>query len=120
MSEDERDPIKRFTLLVLLQAQEDRASELIIDCLPEITPRIRYKVLGTWYELSPPPLHIMPGVLREIANMAGLQGEAFPAEGTIDVPLSGTHLRWKVQLSNTDARCVPIPPENTLGQPPWS
>jgi hypothetical protein len=115
-----QDVVRRFTVLVLLQAQADRASELVIDCSPEITPRIKYKVHKTWYDLSPPPPHIIPQVLNELASLAGLQGEAFPAEGKIDIPLSGTQLRWKVQLSNTDAHCFPIPPRNTLGKPPWS
>ena len=120
MAGDGQDMVRRFTVLVLLQAQADHASELVINCSPEITPRIKYKVDKTWYDLSPPPPHIIPQVLTELASLAGLRAEAFAVEGKIDIPLSGTHLRWKVQLSNTDARCVPIPPENTLGQPPWS
>jgi hypothetical protein len=120
MADDRQGAVRRFTVLVLLQAQADHASELVINCSPEITPRIRYKVDETWYDLSPPPPHIIPQVLTELAGLAGLQGEAFPAEGKIDIPLSGTHLRWKVQLSNTEARCVPIPPGSTLGQQSWS
>jgi hypothetical protein len=120
MTDHERDAIKRFTLLVLLQAQEDHASELVINGSPEFSSSIKYKVRETWYELSPPPPHIIPGVITELGRLAGLRGEAFPAEGTIDVQLSGTHFRWKIQLSNKNARCFRMAPWNTLGQEPWS
>ena len=119
MADHERDAIKRFTLLVLLQAQEDRASELVINSISKIAPRIQYKVHEKWYELSPPPPYIVPGVLTELASLAGLQNPQFPAEGTINVPFSGTHLRWKIRFSDTGANCFPILPD-TLGQPPWS
>jgi hypothetical protein len=110
MADDEQDAIKRFTLLVLLQAQEDRASELIISSSSSSSLPIKYKVEEDWYSLSPPPPHIVPKVLSELARLAGLRGEVLPAKASIDVPFSGTHLRWKIQLSNTDAHCFPIPP----------
>src|SRR6266850_3520965 len=74
--------------------------------------QLKYKVGETWHDLSPPPPHIIPQVLTELASLVGLQDRAFPAEGKIDIPLSGTHLRWKVQLSNTDAHCFAITPDN--------
>jgi type II secretory ATPase GspE/PulE/Tfp pilus assembly ATPase PilB-like protein len=117
MADDERDAVRRFTLLVLFQAQADRASELVIS---SSVVRLKYKVGETWHDLSPPPPHIIPQVMTELASLAGLQDRAFPAEGKIDIPLSGTHLRWKVQLSNTDAHCFAITPDNTPGHLPWS
>lgn len=120
MIDHEGEAIKRFTLLVLLQAQEDRASELVINSAPKTTPQIQYKVHEKWYEMSPPPPHVVPGVLAELASLAGLQRPQFPAEGKINVSFSGTQLRWKIQLSNTDARCFPISPLGTMGQQPWS
>src|SRR5437899_6956367 len=106
MADPDRDAIKRFTLLVLLQAQSDRASELVISSSSSAGPQLKYKVAETWYDVSPPPPHIIPHVLTELARLAGLRDESLPAEGTIDIPVSGAHLRWKIRLSSTDARCV--------------
>src|SRR6266481_6250599 len=100
MPDPERDTIKRFIFLVLLQAQADHASELVISSSSSAGAGLKYKVGDTWHDVSPPPPHIIPHVLTELASLAGLRAEAFPAEGTIDLPLSGTHLRWKIRLSN--------------------
>jgi hypothetical protein len=118
-AENDGDAIKRFTLLVLLQGQRDSASELVISSSSEFTARIKYKVHDTWYEMSPPPAHIIPAVLSELASLAGLRDNGFPGEGEIAVAFSGTHLRWKIRLSNTGANCFPVYPD-TLGLQPWS
>lgn len=119
MPDPERDTIKRFILLVMLQAQADHASELVISSSSSAGPQLRYKVAETWYDVSPPPPHIIPQALTELASLAGLRDAALPAEGTIDVPLSGIHLRWRIRLSATGANCFPFLPDN-LGQRPWS
>jgi hypothetical protein len=77
-----KDPIERYTLLVLFQALEDRATELTISpthCGAH-SP-IRYKVDGTWYEFSPPPDDIPPRVVAELARLSGLTEKPFPKEG---------------------------------------
>ena len=58
------DPIKRFTLLVLLQAQQDHATELVV-APATMTAPIGYKVEGTWYDMSPPPADMLPGIVAE-------------------------------------------------------
>jgi type II secretory ATPase GspE/PulE/Tfp pilus assembly ATPase PilB-like protein len=119
MPNPERDTVKRFILLLLLQAQADHASELIISSSSSAGAELKYKVGDTWHDVSPPPPHIIPQALTELASMAGLRGEALPAEGTIDVPLSGTRLCWRIRLSATGANCFPFLPDN-LGRQPWS
>ena len=64
------EPIKRFTLLVLFQAQQDRARELTIGLSSGSQPPIRYKVGDAWYDMSPPPAHIMPNVIAELGRLA--------------------------------------------------
>jgi type IV pilus assembly protein PilB len=101
------DPIRRFTLLVLFQAQEDRATELVIT--PSIGGGIRYKVDGTWYDMSPPPSHILPSAVAELGRLAELPEGPFPKEGIIDVAYFGLRLRWKIHLRSAEAECVLTP-----------
>lgn len=104
-------PIKRFTLLVLLQAQQDHATELTIGPASSGRPPIRYKVGATWYDMSPPPAHIMPGVVAELGRLAGFSNRPFPKEALIDVPYGGVRLRWVIRVTSADADCVLTPIE---------
>jgi len=103
------DPIKRFTLLVLLQAQQDRATDLVIASATAERSPIRYKVEGTWYDMSPPPSHILPDVAAELGRLAKLSEGAFPQEGFINMAFSGVRLRWKLKRTSAEAECVLTP-----------
>jgi type IV pilus assembly protein PilB len=105
------DPIKRFTLLVLFQAQQDHATELTISGRAEGRAPIRYKVEGAWYDMSPPPEHILPDVIAELGRMADFTRRPFPKEGIIDVPYSGVRLRWVVRAASADSEFVLTPIE---------
>ncbi len=105
------EPITRFTLLVLLQAQQDHATELTIPPAGGPAAPIRYKVRGQWYDLSPPPEHILPGVIAVLGELSGLNDKPFPWEGLIDVPYGGRHLRWIIRMASADAECVLTPVE---------
>jgi type II secretory ATPase GspE/PulE/Tfp pilus assembly ATPase PilB-like protein len=105
------EPIKRFTLLVLWQAQQDHATELTIGQASSGRPAIRYKVGGTWYDMSPPPAHIMPDVVAELGRLAAITNRPFPKEGLIDVPFGGVRLRWVIRMTSADADCVLTPIE---------
>ena len=105
------DPIKRFTLLVLLQAQQDHATELTIAPATTGPSAIRYKVGGTWYDMSPPPAHILPGVVAELGRLARFTKRPFPKEGLIDVPCSGVRLRWIIRMASADGDCILTPIE---------
>jgi hypothetical protein len=102
-------PIKRFTLLVLFQAQQDHASELVIDPVIGTKSPIRYKVGSNWYDFSLPPVHIIPGVRADVGRLAGFTDGAFPKEGIIDVPFSGVRLHWRACQAAEDAECVLAP-----------
>ena len=105
------DPIKRFTLLVLFQAQRDHAVEMTI--APAMSGRspIRYKVGDTWHDMAPPPTHILSGVVAELGRLAAFTKRPFPKEGLIDVPYSGVRLRWIIRMATADAACMLTPVE---------
>jgi type II secretory ATPase GspE/PulE/Tfp pilus assembly ATPase PilB-like protein len=92
-----KDPIRRFVLSVLYQAQTDRATELVISTESGNQSPIKYKVDGSWYDLSQPPPHILPDVLVELGRMAKLTKGA--KEGEICVAFSGTRLKWKIAVA---------------------
>ena len=100
------EPITRFTLLVLFQADQDHATDLTIPATGSAAVPIRYKVRGKWYDLSPPPEHILPGIVAVLSELAGLSDKPFPREGLIDVPYGGRHLRWVIRIASPDADCV--------------
>jgi type II secretory ATPase GspE/PulE/Tfp pilus assembly ATPase PilB-like protein len=103
------DPIKRFTLLVLFQAHMDGASELVIGTMSAEGSPIRYKVGDTWHDLSPPPSHILPGVVAQLERLAGLRLERPPKEGTINLDFSGVRLAWRIRMAGPDAAWVLTP-----------
>jgi len=57
------DPVRKYILLCLWQAQTDRATELTIGKLESNGVSVRYKVDGRWYSLSPFPAKLRPDVL---------------------------------------------------------
>ena len=103
------EPITRFTLLVLFQAQQDHATALTIPAAGGPPAPIRYKVRDQWYNLSPPPENILPRVVAALTEMAGLTDTPFPREGLIDVPFGGRHLRYAIRMASADAECVLTP-----------
>jgi hypothetical protein len=105
------EPIRRFTRLVLFQAQQDHATELTIAPASGEQPSIRYKVGDRWYDMSPPPADILPGVVAELDRLAAFSKRPFPKEGLIDVPYSGVRLRWIHRRTSADADCVLTPIE---------
>lgn len=105
------DPIKRFTLLVLFQAQQDRATELAVSPTAETRGPIRYKIEGRWYDMSPPPPHILPELVAELGRMADFTRGPFPKEGIIDVSFSGIRLRWVARMASPESGVVLTPIE---------
>ena len=105
------DPIKRFTLLVLFQAQQDRATKLTVAPAARGGSPIKYKVGGTWYDMAPPPAHILPAVVAELGRLAAFANRPFPREGLIDVPYSGIRLRWVIRMTSLEEDCILTPIE---------
>jgi len=104
-------PIQQFTRLVLLMAQQDHARELVIAPVSREGSPIRYKIGDDWHDVSPPPTHIFPNVIAELGRLAAFTRRPFPKEGLIDVPYSGTRLRWVIRMTGADSDCVLTPIE---------
>jgi len=64
-------PIVRFVNLVLFQAIQDRASDIHFEPF-EDEFKIRYRVDGALYEMSPPPKHLALPVISRLKVMANL------------------------------------------------
>jgi type IV pilus assembly protein PilB len=77
-------PIVRFVNLVLFQAVQDRASDIHFEPF-ETEFRIRYRVDGALYEMSPPPKHLALPVISRIKVMASLNisERRLPQDGRI-------------------------------------
>jgi type IV pilus assembly protein PilB len=77
-------PIVRFVNLVLFQAVQDRASDIHFEPF-ETEFKIRYRVDGALYEMSPPPKQLALPVVSRIKVMANLNisERRLPQDGRI-------------------------------------
>src|SRR5262249_42741063 len=64
-------PIIRFVDLILYQAIQDRASDIHFEPF-ENEFKIRYRVDGALYEMSPPPRHLALPVISRVKVMANM------------------------------------------------
>jgi type IV pilus assembly protein PilB len=78
-------PIVKFVNLVLFQAIQDRASDIHFEPF-EDEFKIRYRVDGALYEMSPPPKHLALPVVSRIKVMANLNisERRLPQDGRIN------------------------------------
>src|SRR5207302_11285620 len=81
-------PIIRFVNLVVFQAVQDRASDIHFEPF-ETEFRIRYRVDGALYEMSPPPKHLALPVISRLKVMASLNisERRLPQDGRIAFPM---------------------------------
>src|SRR5947208_7058290 len=77
-------PIIRFVDLILYQAIQERASDIHFEPF-ETEFRIRYRVDGALYEMSPPPKHLALPVISRLKVMANLNisERRMPQDGRI-------------------------------------
>ncbi|HVU08327.1 MAG TPA: GspE/PulE family protein [Verrucomicrobiae bacterium] len=83
-------PIVKFVNLVLSQAIQDRASDIHFEPF-ETEFRIRYRVDGALYEMSPPPKHLALPVISRLKVMANLNisERRLPQDGRINFSTGG-------------------------------
>jgi type IV pilus assembly protein PilB len=95
-------PIVRFVNLVLLQAVQDRASDIHFEPF-ETEFRIRYRVDGALYEMSPPPKHLALPVTSRIKVMANLNisEKRVPQDGRINFAMGGRQVDLRVSTLPT-------------------
>jgi type IV pilus assembly protein PilB len=95
-------PIVKFVNLVLAQAVQDRASDVHFEPF-EDEFRIRYRVDGALYEMSPPPKHLALPVVSRIKVMANLNisERRMPQDGRINLPLGNRMIDLRVSTLPT-------------------
>lgn len=95
-------PIVRFVNLVLFQAVQDRASDIHFEPFEEEF-RIRYRVDGALYEMTPPPRHLALPVISRIKVMANLNisERRLPQDGRIHLNLGAREVDLRVSCLPT-------------------
>lgn len=95
-------PIVKFVNLVLSQAIQDRASDIHFEPF-ESEFRIRYRVDGALYEMSPPPKHLALPVISRIKVMSSLNisERRLPQDGRINFPLGNRQIDLRVSTLPT-------------------
>jgi len=95
-------PIVRFVNLVLMQAVQDRASDIHFEPF-ENEFKIRYRVDGALYEMSPPPKQLALPVISRIKVMANLNisERRLPQDGRISYNLGNRIIDLRVSTLPT-------------------
>jgi type IV pilus assembly protein PilB len=95
-------PIVKFVNLVLYQAIQDRASDIHFEPF-ETEFRIRYRVDGALYEMSPPPKHLALPVISRIKVMSNLNisERRLPQDGRINYTVAGRQIDLRVSTLPT-------------------
>lgn len=95
-------PIVRFVNLVIMQAVQDRASDIHFEPF-EDEFKIRYRVDGALYEMAPPPKHLALPVISRIKVMANLNisERRLPQDGRISIPLGNKQIDLRVSTLPT-------------------
>lgn len=95
-------PIVKFVNLVLYQAVQDRASDIHFEPF-EDEFKIRYRVDGALYEMSPPPKHLALPVTSRLKIMANLNisERRLPQDGRISLNLGGKQVDFRISTLPT-------------------
>ncbi len=95
-------PIIKFVNLVLMQAIQDRASDIHFEPF-EDEFKIRYRVDGALYEMAPPPKHLALPVISRIKVMANLDiaERRLPQDGRISMTIAGRQVDLRVSCLPT-------------------
>jgi type IV pilus assembly protein PilB len=90
-------PVIRFVNLVLYQAVQGRASDIHFEPF-ENEFRIRYRVDGTLYEMSPPPKRLALPVISRLKVMSNLNiaERRLPQDGRIQLTIAGRQVDFRV------------------------
>ncbi|MFP6872214.1 MAG: ATPase, T2SS/T4P/T4SS family [Verrucomicrobiales bacterium] len=101
-SEVNSAPIVRYVDLVLEQAMREQASDIHFEPF-EDDFKIRYRVDGALYEMSPPPLHLSNTIISRIKVMSNLNiaERRIPQDGRIVMSLAGRDVDFRVSTLPT-------------------
>jgi type IV pilus assembly protein PilB len=95
-------PIIRFVDLILYQAIQNRASDIHFEPF-ENEFKIRYRVDGALYEMSPPPRHLALPVISRVKVMADMNiaERRLPQDGRIQKHIAGRSVDLRVSTLPT-------------------
>jgi type IV pilus assembly protein PilB len=95
-------PIIRFVDLILAQAIQDHASDIHFEPF-ENEFKIRYRVDGALYEVSPPPRHLALTLISRVKVMANMNiaERRLPQDGRILKNIAGRHVDLRVSTLPT-------------------
>jgi type IV pilus assembly protein PilB len=95
-------PIIRFVDLILVQAIQDRASDIHFEPF-ENEFKIRYRVDGALYEMAPPPRHLALPVISRVKVMANMNiaERRLPQDGRIQKNIAGRTVDLRVSTLPT-------------------
>jgi type IV pilus assembly protein PilB len=95
-------PIIRFVDLILLQAIQDRASDIHFEPF-ENEFKLRYRVDGALYEMAPPPRHLALPVISRVKVMANMNiaERRLPQDGRIQKNIAGRTVDLRVSTLPT-------------------
>jgi len=95
-------PIIRYVDLILYQAIQDRASDIHFEPF-ESEFKIRYRVDGALYEMSPPPRHLALPVISRVKVMSNLNiaERRLPQDGRIQKNIAGRQVDLRVSTLPT-------------------
>jgi type IV pilus assembly protein PilB len=97
-------PVIRFVNLVLYQAIQDRASDIHFEPF-ENEFKIRYRVDGSLYEMTPPPKRLAGPVTSRIKVMANMNiaERRLPQDGRINLTVAGRMIDLRVSTLPTQS-----------------
>ena len=95
-------PVIRFVNLVMYQGVMSRASDIHFEPF-ETDFKIRYRVDGALYEMSPPPLHLALPIISRVKVMSGLDitERRLPQDGRIQRSIGGKSVDFRVSTLPT-------------------
>ncbi|MDA1045065.1 MAG: ATPase, T2SS/T4P/T4SS family, partial [Verrucomicrobia bacterium] len=95
-------PVVQFVNLVIFQAVNDRASDIHFEPF-EKEFKIRYRVDGALYEMSPPPLRLASPITSRIKVMSNLNiaEKRLPQDGRISLKVGGRVVDLRVSTLPT-------------------
>lgn len=95
-------PVVRFVNLVLYQAVTDRASDIHFEPF-EHDFKIRYRVDGALYEMTPPPANLAPAIISRVKVMSNLNiaEKRIPQDGRIALTVAGHAVDLRVSCLPT-------------------
>lgn len=95
-------PIKKFVNMVLYHGIKSRASDIHLEPFGDIF-RIRYRVDGAMYEMTPPPKHLALPIISRVKVMSNLNiaERRVPQDGRIEIQMGGKPVDLRVSCLPT-------------------